>query len=100
MLVSKWILEAFLTTFELGEALGVVFLTPQLLFCGFVLSEGCSMLCFYPLFCIGIIGRARMLVSKWILEAFLTTFELGGALQCCLVMLCVVAIVVHCIALL
>jgi hypothetical protein len=32
MLVSKWILEAFLATFELGEALGVVFLTPQLLF--------------------------------------------------------------------
>jgi hypothetical protein len=75
ILVSKWILEAFLATFELGEALGVVFLTPQHLFCGFVLSQGCSMLSFYPLFCVGIVRKAQILVSKWILEAFLATFD-------------------------
>jgi hypothetical protein len=69
-----------LTTFELAEALGVVYLTPQRLLCGFVVSEGSSNLCFYPLFCVGIIRKARILVSKWILEAFLTTFELGEAL--------------------
>ncbi len=74
MLVSKWILEAFLTTFELGEALGVVFLTPQLLFCGFVLSQGCSMLCFYPLFFVCLVGWGLVLVSNWIFGAFLTTF--------------------------